>query len=217
MFMKQIPSLKELKFSRSLLEDVINKIVLVTTAHAKRYVALSTDGKLSIQLSVGKFKDLENLTHYEPFKDSKINHNVLSNALTWSLSISNELNGEIFVALSRPGNLDNFKRPRKPHPFIGVQAGSFVLKGKSPEVNKTEALDALEKGISNPATWIFSILNKVHNIDFKLNILECYDLEGSNNGELVKSFKVDSNKQYFKESSRCSYESVKNSVSWLIL
>ncbi|CAB5312288.1 unnamed protein product [Rhizophagus irregularis] len=45
-----------------------------------------------------------------------------------------------------------------------VQAGSFVLKGKSPEVNKTEALDALEKGISNPATWIFSILNKVHNI-----------------------------------------------------
>jgi uncharacterized UPF0160 family protein len=158
------------------------------------------------------------------------------------------------------------------------------LKGKSPEVNKTEALDALEKGISNPATWIFSILNKVHNIgitkttiplnyhqytstsfclnktfhnylydknsfkliylyfpptllkqndpnikdnsfyrnvmsnyffikDFKLNILECYDLEGSNNGELVKSFKVDSNKQYVKESSRCSYESVKNSVT----
>ncbi|CAG8579965.1 14933_t:CDS:2 [Rhizophagus irregularis] len=130
----------------------------MTTAHAKRYVALSTDGKLSIQ---------------------------------------------IFVALSRPG--------------------------KSPEVNKTEALDALEKGISNPATWIFSILNKVHNIgitkttiplnyhqytNFKLNILECYDLEGSNNGELVKSFKVDSNKQYFKESSRCSY---KNSVTIISL
>ncbi|PKK65331.1 hypothetical protein RhiirC2_786310 [Rhizophagus irregularis] len=177
----------------------------MTTAHAKRYVALSTDGKLSIQLSVGKFKDLENLTHYEPFKDSKINHNVLSNTLTWSLSISNELNGEIFVALSRPG--------------------------KSPEVNKTEALDALEKGISNPATWIFSILNKVHNIgitkttiplnyhqytNFKLNILECYDLEGSNNGELVKSFKVDSNKQYVKESSRCSYESVKNIIELFI-
>ncbi|GES81134.1 hypothetical protein GLOIN_2v1867698 [Rhizophagus clarus] len=294
---------------------------MVDTRCVKHYVALSTDGKQvaifnpnELKLSVGKFESVENLTHYEPFKDSKNKHNVLSNTLMWSLSVSNELNGEILVALSRPGN--SSKRPRKPHAFLGVQAGSFILKSKSPEVNKTEALDALEKGESNPATWIFSILNKefvqtidgtggtvkflvsstsnskvtqevviVHNYgitkttiplnyhqytstlfllnktfhnklydknsfklvdlyfpqtiikqigpstkdnsfyrnvkrnyffikDCKLNthLLECYDLEGTNNGELIKSFKVDSNKQYFKESSRYSYEYVKNNT-----
>ncbi|RIA85733.1 hypothetical protein C1645_741357 [Glomus cerebriforme] len=273
------------------------------------YVAISPDGNQvaifnsdELTLSIGRFEDLNKLIRHEPFENDNKNR---SNISKWSLSISNELNGEILIALSRLSmTLEDKRHNRKVYAFLRGDSGSLnnILKCKSSANNKTEALDALEKGEMSPATWIYSTLNRefIHTIDglggtvkflsststsnnslvqeivivhhigitkttiplnyrqygsstfykslnktlherlydknsfkpielyfpskiidsntkdnsffknikknyffvqeCKLNILECYNLEGSSNGELIKSFHVDSNnKHYTKE------------------
>ncbi|RGB33834.1 hypothetical protein C1646_761243 [Rhizophagus diaphanus] len=150
----------------------------MATAHAK----------YELKLSVGKFKDLENLTHYEPFKDSKINHNVLSNTLTWSLSISNELNGEIFVTLSRSGTGGTVK-------FLVGPTSDNSKVTQEVVINSFKLID-----LYFPPTILKQNGPNIKDNSFYRNVM-------------IKSFKVDSNKQYVKESSRCSYESVKNSTT----